>query len=133
MNPMMQLLSLGVICFQFINRSGTLTDIGMWDSQNTQLDDIGGHDFHADQRSWEEVLGDRIEEICDRKRSSVESRENAYSAYIRFLLANYARDEIDGRTTELAEAFLKSIKGGRSEKEAALAVRGMFASDLSTK
>ena len=93
-------------------------------SQCTQLDDIGGHDFHLDARSWEEVLADRIEEICDRKRSSVEGRENAYSAYIRFLLANYAREEIYERTEELVDAFLKSIKGGRSEKEAALAVRG---------
>jgi len=94
-------------------------------SQNTQLDDIGEHDFHADSRTWEEVLADRIEEICDRKRSSVEGRENSYSAYIRFLLANYAREVIYGRTEELADSFLKSIKSGRSEKEAALAVRAL--------
>lgn len=80
----------------------------------------------GDHRAWEEVLADRIEEICDRKRSSVEGRELAYSAYIRFLLANYARDEIGGRTTELVDAFLKSIKGGRSERESALAVRGKW-------
>ncbi|KAF8433631.1 interferon-related developmental regulator-domain-containing protein [Terfezia claveryi] len=101
-------------------------------SQGTQLDDIIGHDFHVDARSWEEVLADRIEEICDRKRSSVEGRENAYSAYIRLLLANYAREEIYERTEELADAFLKSIKGGRSEKEAALAVRALALTIITT-
>ena len=48
----------------------------------------------------------------------------AYSTYIRTLLANYAEDEIHGQTVELGEAFLRSIKAGKTEKESILATRG---------
>ena len=102
-------------------------------SKGTNLCGAGSRDTHLDEllamdvstSRWEELLAERIEEILDRKRSSVEGRELAYSTYVRFLLANYCQDEIEGRTSDLADAFLRSIKAGRSEKETSLAIRGL--------
>ncbi|KAF8468819.1 interferon-related developmental regulator-domain-containing protein [Kalaharituber pfeilii] len=75
--------------------------------------------------SGKQALKDIMDEVLDRKRSSVEGREWTYSNYIRYLLANYSREDIYDRAAELVDAFLRSIKGGRSEKEAILATRAI--------
>lgn len=78
-----------------------------------------------DNATWEDELNDRITEILDRKRSSYEGRELAYAIYIRLLLDHYARDELEGRTKDLAGAFLRSIRSGSTEKETLLATRAL--------
>jgi hypothetical protein len=75
--------------------------------------------------SWQEDLHDRIQEILDRKRSSVVGREESLAAYIRILCAKYAREEVHGKTLELAAAFLKSVKTESSEKESVLALKAL--------
>lgn len=45
--------------------------------------------------------------------------------YIRILTSQYAEEEIRGEETELVAAFLKSIKAESSEKETALAIKGI--------
>jgi hypothetical protein len=74
---------------------------------------------------WKQELGDRIEEIIDRKRSSVHGREAALGAYNHFLMSRYAYDEIERKMSELIPAFLKSVKAESSEKETCLALRGL--------
>jgi hypothetical protein len=74
---------------------------------------------------WKQELGDRIEEIIDRKRSSVQGRETAITAYIHFLMSRYAFSEIEKKVSELIPAFLKSVKAESSEKETSLALKGM--------
>ena len=74
--------------------------------------------------AWKQELGDRIEEITDRKRSSVQGRESSLAQYVHFLISHYAFEEIESKTSELFPALLKSIKVGSSEKEICLALRG---------
>ena len=73
---------------------------------------------------WKQELGDRIEEIIDRKRSSVQGREAALAQYVYMLMSRFANDQIQSKTSELFPAFLKSIKADSSEKETSLALRG---------
>jgi hypothetical protein len=75
---------------------------------------------------WKQELGDRIEEIIDRKRSSVQGREAALGSYIHFLMSRYAYDEIEKKLSELIPAFLKSVKAESSEKETCLALKGVL-------
>ena len=75
--------------------------------------------------AWTQSLGDRVEEIIDRKRSSVQGREMTLSQYAHILMSHYAFDEIQHKTLELFPALLKSIKSDSSEKETSLALRGM--------
>ncbi len=74
--------------------------------------------------AWRADLADRIAEILDRKRSSVQGRERCLAIYIRILTNHYAEEEIRGREAELVTAFLKSIKSESSEKETVLAIKG---------
>lgn len=74
---------------------------------------------------WMQDLGDRTEEIIDRKRSSVQGRESALAQYVHILMGHYAHDQIKGKTSELFPALLKSVKSD-SEKEASLALRGVL-------
>lgn len=94
-------------------------------SRDTQLDDLLEDSTHQGDATWQETLQERIQEILDRKRSSAGGRELAYSNYTRFLLANYCRDEIHGHTSNLINAFLRSIKAPATDKEAILATRAL--------
>lgn len=76
--------------------------------------------------AWRAELADRIEELIDRKRSSVQGREKCLTIFIRILTNQYAEEEIRGREAELVAAFLKSIKAESSEKETVLAIKGMY-------
>jgi len=76
--------------------------------------------------AWRQDLGDRIEEIIDRKRSSVQGREATLAQYSHYLMSHYAYDEIEHKTGELFPALLKSIKAESSEKETCLALRGQL-------
>jgi Interferon-related developmental regulator (IFRD) len=74
--------------------------------------------------AWKQDLGDRMEEIIDRKRSSNQGREATLAIYIHILMSRYAFEEIQHKTSELYPALLKSIKAESSEKETSLALRG---------
>lgn len=74
--------------------------------------------------AWRTELADRIQEVIDRKRSSVQGRETCLTSYVRILTAHYAEEEIRGKEAELVTAFLKSIKAESSEKETILAMKG---------
>lgn len=74
--------------------------------------------------AWRSDLADRIQELIDRKRSSVQGREKCLAIYARTLTAQYAEEEIRGKEAELVVAFLKSIKAETSEKETILATKG---------
>jgi hypothetical protein len=74
--------------------------------------------------AWKQDLGDRMEEIIDRKRSSVQGREASLAAYVYILTSRHVFSEIDPKVSELFPALLRSIKAGSSEKETCLALRG---------
>jgi hypothetical protein len=75
--------------------------------------------------SWKQELADRIEEIVDRKRSSVQGRETTLAQYVHILMSHYTFEDIQHKVSELLPAFLKSIKAENSEKETCLALRGL--------
>lgn len=85
---------------------------------------LAAEDNEQSSAAWQAELADRMEEILDRKRSSVQGRETALAAYVRILTAQYAEEEIRGKDAELVVAFLKSIKAEASEKETILALKG---------
>lgn len=74
--------------------------------------------------AWTQELSDRVEEIIDRKRSSVQGREAALAAYIHYLMSRYAHEAIDNKVSELIPALLKSVKAESSDKETCLALKG---------
>lgn len=73
---------------------------------------------------WKQDLRDRMEEIIDRKRSSVQGREATLAAYIHILISRYVFGEIEYKTSEVFPALLKSVKAESSERETSLALRG---------
>ncbi|KAI9805654.1 MAG: hypothetical protein M1833_005146 [Piccolia ochrophora] len=107
------------------DEDGNLSDETVW-SVNS-IDEVLSPDngeFQTD--AWIEDLKDRIEQILDRKRSSVQGREDTLMAYNRILIAKYAQEVIHGRTDELVAGFLKSIKAETSEKETILALKALI-------
>lgn len=105
------------------DEDGDLSDETNW-SVNS-IDEMLSTDPSEDvAEGWKQDLGDRMEEIIDRKRSSVQGRETALTIYTHILMSRYAYQEIQHKTSELFPALLKSVKGEGSEKEACLALRG---------
>lgn len=97
----------------------------MMSSSVNSIDEILLHDKNDQPiEAWRAELADRIAELIDRKRSSIQGREKCLTMYIRILTSQYAEEEIRGEETELVAAFLKSIKAESSEKETALAIKG---------
>lgn len=98
-------------------------------SSVNSIDDMLALDVPDDASgAWKQELGDRMEEIIDRKRSSVQGREVTLAQYVHILMSHYAYEEIQHKTTELFPAFLKSIKAENTEKETRLALRGLLIS-----
>ncbi|KAF2841908.1 IFRD domain-containing protein [Patellaria atrata CBS 101060] len=91
------------------------------------IDDILSTTDDVDEPSnaWKVELGDRIEQLIDRKRSSVQGREETLSAYIRILTGNPAKEEITHKLGEFIPALLKSIHSGASELETVLALKAL--------
>ncbi|KAI9768815.1 MAG: hypothetical protein M1840_004629 [Geoglossum simile] len=81
---------------------------------------------------WQEELGDRMAQIVDRKRSSISGREESLSAYVRILTAKYVAEELHGKSEELVDAFLKSIKAESGEKETVLALKSLILTTITT-
>lgn len=75
---------------------------------------------------WKQDLGDRMEEIIDRKRSSVQGREATLAQFVYIVMGHFAFDQINSKASELFPALLKSIKAGSSEKETSTALRGSW-------
>ena len=75
--------------------------------------------------AWRLDLNERMEEIIDRKRSSIQGREKSLATYIHILTSQYAEDEVNGRESDLVAAFLKSIKTESSDKETVLALKAL--------
>lgn len=85
---------------------------------------LSAENTEVSTEAWRTELADRIQEVIDRKRSSVQGRETCLTAYVRILTAHFAEEEIRGKEAELVTAFLKSIKAESSEKETVLAMKG---------
>ncbi|TAQ91512.1 hypothetical protein B7494_g232 [Chlorociboria aeruginascens] len=103
--------------------NGNMSDSTSW-SMNS-VDEMLPVPEETFESLWRQELGDRIEEIVDRKRSSTQSRESALEIYIHLLKSHYTSAEIELKTSELYPALLKSIKGENGEKETCLALKAL--------
>ncbi|KAJ5885278.1 hypothetical protein N7495_009788 [Penicillium taxi] len=93
----------------------TAMSIGSFDDENPEQD-------NAD---WAQELIDIIHEILDRKRSSVQGREQALAAFGRLTKYHYAEEEIRPFVSDLLVAFAKSIQSDSSTREVTLALRAI--------
>lgn len=100
--------------------SGFLSDdtamsIGSLDEENPEQDNV----------DWPQELSDRIQEILDRKRSSVQGREEAYAAFCRLTKYHYAEEEMRASVADLLSAFVRSVRSESSARETTLALRAI--------
>ena len=82
-------------------------------------DDIGGGDS-----AWIERLHDRVVELQDRKRSSVQGREATLGAYNHLVKHHYAQRQLDSSVAEIIPVLLRGIKSGASHEERLRALKG---------
>ncbi|KAI9376482.1 IFRD domain protein [Aspergillus egyptiacus] len=101
-------------------------------SQNTSRhgsddEDTGylSDDTAISNSNWTQELHDVVEDILDRKRSSVLSREEAYAAYCRLSKFHYVEEKIRNRVSDLFDAFKRSIRNETSVRESTLALRAL--------
>jgi len=101
----------------------SLSDDTAWSIAS--FDDLVENNVEAENPDWAEELANRIEEILDRKRSSVQGREDSLSAYCRLSKYHFVEDEIRGHLRDLLGAFTKSIKHESSVRETTLALHAL--------
>ncbi|KAK2736185.1 hypothetical protein FQN57_000859 [Myotisia sp. PD_48] len=98
-----------------------LSDDAAW--SNTSVDELLAEDDEPDSEAHRAGLKDVVEELIDRKRSSVQGRESYLFALVRILTAHYKQDELYPSLNELLKSLAKSIKTESSERETILALR----------
>ena len=101
-----------------------LSDGTAW-SSNSIDDMLASDEVELPPDAWRSQLDERIEQIVDRKRSSVQGREESLAAYIHILTTQFVQEVIHNKIAELVSAFLKSIKAETSEKETILAFKAL--------
>jgi hypothetical protein len=89
------------------------------------LDEVETLDAEANNGDWAHELHEVVEDILDRKRSSVLGREETYAAYCRLSKFHYVEESIRRRVTDLLAAFCRSIKNETSVRESTLAMRAL--------
>ena len=78
----------------------------------------------AAEGSRQSDLSEIVEQILDRKRSSVTGREGTLAAFNRLATAGCVGEGVHEKNPELVGALLRSIRSRASEREAMLALRG---------
>ncbi|KAL1851823.1 hypothetical protein Plec18167_009462 [Paecilomyces lecythidis] len=101
---------------------GSQSDDTAWSTAS--LDDLADNPDRGNDQ-WAEELADRVQEILDRKRSSVQGREESLSAYCRLSKYHFVADEIRSNISDLLAAFSRSVKYESSVRETTLALRAL--------
>ncbi|KAL4962234.1 IFRD domain-containing protein [Aspergillus stella-maris] len=89
------------------------------------FDDLENADVEDENTDWAGELSQVIEEILDRKRSSVQGREESYAAFCRLSKFHNVVDYIRRRVPDLLAAFGRSVKLETSVRETTLALRAL--------
>lgn len=66
-----------------------------------------------------------IDELIERKGSSVQGREDALERFNRLLISHHFGDVLYGRAQDLLTALMRSVKGGSSSKEVILGLKAL--------
>lgn len=93
-------------------------------SSTSSFDDLAENP-ESDNVDWPEELADCIQDILDRKRSSVQGREESLSAFCRLTKFHYVEEEIRSSIQDLLAAFSRSIKYEGSVRESVLALKAL--------
>jgi len=104
---------------------GELSDTTQWSTHSIDELIAEAADSDLPQEAWIDDLNERIHDILDRKRSSVQGREETLQGFNLDLTRHYAMEELKPRMEELLPAVLKSVKGGATERETVLALKGL--------
>ncbi|KAL4894314.1 interferon-related developmental regulator-domain-containing protein [Aspergillus ambiguus] len=88
------------------------------------LDDLTDNP-DIDNNNWTQELTDVIQDILDRKRSSVLSREESYAAFCRLAKGHYIEEQLRRSMGELMAAFCRSVRQEPSVRETTLALRAL--------
>lgn len=103
--------------------NGNLSDdTATWSTSS--LDDLAENP-EADNVDWPEELADCIQDILDRKRSSVQGREESLAVFCRLSKYHYVEEEIRSQMQELLAAFSRSVKYETSVRESILALKAL--------
>ncbi|KAF1987561.1 hypothetical protein K402DRAFT_353856 [Aulographum hederae CBS 113979] len=95
------------------------------DSASLWGDDLAGEGIGPPPAKWRDELETRIEQIIDRKRSSVQGREETLAGYLYYITTQYTEDILHSRMSEIIPGLMKSVKAESSERETALALRAL--------
>lgn len=100
--------------------SGFLSDdtamsIGSLDDDNPE----------QDNEDWPQELADRVQELLERKRSTVQGREEALAAFCRLTKYHYAEEEIRASVADLLSTFARSVRNEVSTRETTNALRAI--------
>lgn len=113
------------------NRSGYLSD-----DTNASINSIDAF-LESDEfqesnlENLKSALNTTIEELIERKGSSVQGREEALERYTKILTSHHFGDVLYGRVNDILGALSKSIKSETSSKEAVLALRAVSLTAIS--
>lgn len=103
------------------------SDTTDWSMSNSIDELLSPVDFDPDAAPevWIADLEERITALCDRKRSSVQGREERLVGFNALLTRHYAADQVKPKLDELVPALMKSVKGGQTERETVLALKAL--------
>ncbi|KAI0134307.1 interferon-related developmental regulator-domain-containing protein [Xylariales sp. AK1849] len=110
-------------------------DEGSDSDVNDSLTDsvVASEDGEDTISDWSDKLKDCINEILDRKRSSVKGRESYLAGYVHLTRHHFADTMIEHQLHELVPAILKSIRGGRNTEETVTALKALQMTTLTTQ
>ncbi|THY65646.1 IFRD domain protein [Aureobasidium pullulans] len=89
------------------------------------FDELRPEDIDAPEDAWVAQLNERMEHLIERKRSSVQGREESLSVLSHLLMAHYSQRHVRPKLSELVPALVKCAKGGQSDNETALALKAL--------
>lgn len=89
------------------------------------FDELRPEDIDAPEDAWVSQLNERMEHLIERKRSSVQGREESLSVLSHLLMAHYAQRHVRPKLNELVPALVKCAKGGQSDNETILALKAL--------
>ncbi|KAG9757660.1 IFRD-domain-containing protein, partial [Aureobasidium melanogenum] len=89
------------------------------------FDELRPEDIDAPEDAWVAQLNERMEHLIERKRSSVQGREESLSVLSHLLMAHYAQRHVRPKLNELVPALVKCAKGGQSDNETALSLKAL--------
>lgn len=107
-------------------------------SDSDNIDSLSNSIIHSEDgddtiSDWTDKLKDCINEILDRKRSSVKGRESYLAGYVHLTRHHFADTMIENQLHELVPAMLKSIRGGRNTDEIVAALKALQMTTLTTQ